>query len=422
MKPLSQKFIQKRKFLMALPILILPFLTMFFWALGGGAGDVGAKTEDMKGLNPSLPSAQFDDEANAWDKLSLYQKARRDSLKMGQAKRSDPYFKLSTLKVKKDTIKPDSLKRNRSINTSLGVRREPIDDTETKVYQRLEELQRQIDQPVAKNDRKSSKPARKGTVEDARFQSDVDRLESMMVMMQQGQEEDKEMQEINEVLNKIIDIQHPELVKQRLAEHEDNNEALSAEAKLKGDNISIVGERTTLQSMIEGESNGFYGLESKALGVSESNAIKAEIYGDQTLVAGSVVKIVLLQDISVGGVTIPKNQFVFGVCALNNERLTIKVNSVEYKNSIYPVSLSVHDIDGLEGIYMPGTIARDAAKRSSNQAIQDIQLNSLDPSLELQAASAGIEAAKGILSKKARMIRVTVKAGYQVYLVNKNAK
>ena len=82
--------------------------------------------------------------------------------------------------------------------------------------------------------------------------------------------------------------------------------------------------------------------------------------------------------------------------------------------------MSVYDIDGLEGIHVPGAIARDAAKKSSNQAINDIQLSTLDPSIELQAASAGIEAAKGMLSKKTRLIQVTVKAGYKVFLKDKN--
>ena len=67
---------------MALPVLVIPFMTMFFWALGGGKGVVEAKTTKTIGLNTKLPDAKFNDEVNAWDKLSLYQKARRDSLKI----------------------------------------------------------------------------------------------------------------------------------------------------------------------------------------------------------------------------------------------------------------------------------------------------------------------------------------------------
>src|SRR5690606_14150569 len=110
--------------------------------------------------------------------------------------------------------------------------------------------------------------------------------------------------------------------------------------------------------------------------------------------------------------------FLYGVCALNGERLTISINSIHHANQILPVSLSVFDLDGLEGIYIPGAIARDVAKQSSNQAVQGLQLGSLNPSLEMQAASAGIETAQNLIAKKTRLIKVTVKAGYRVLLMD----
>src|SRR5688572_6330142 len=209
MKAHSQKFIQKRKFYMMLPMLVLPFMTMFFWALGGGKGEVVARTPESTALNVKLPGAKFnDDEGNAWDKLTLYQKARRDSVKANQAKRSDPYFRLTTLKVKQDTSKRDSLRRAGGINASLGDRTEPLDETEAKVYKKLSELQKEIDKPSAKSTaKKQSKPQR---VQLSSVQNDVDRLESMMLMMQNDPTQDKEMEEINGVLGKILDIQHPE--------------------------------------------------------------------------------------------------------------------------------------------------------------------------------------------------------------------
>src|SRR5689334_24107822 len=141
MKSHSQKFIQKRKFYVMLPVLVIPFLTMFFWALGGGKGVANAKGVELIGLNLTLPEAKFSNETNSWDKLSLYQKAKRDSLKFSQAKKNDPYFRLTTLKVKQDTSKSDTLKRKGFVNASLGERKEPIDETEAKVNKKLEELQ-----------------------------------------------------------------------------------------------------------------------------------------------------------------------------------------------------------------------------------------------------------------------------------------
>lgn len=421
MKQHSQKFIKKRQFYMLLPVLVIPFMTMFFWALGGGKGEVAANATQNPGLNTKLPDAKFKDDINAWDKLSLYQKASRDSLKISQAKRSDPYFKLSPLKIHQDTAKPQGEKATNLVNPSLGERKESLDETEAKVFRKLTELQKQIDKPTS-NGAIKTQPAIREQEVSAGFQNDVDRLESMMLMMQDDPGQDKEMQEINGVLNKILDVQHPERVKQRMEKIGEERPSFSASPKTRQDEIGLIGSEGSLTTLPGMQENRFYGLDASVIPALDANAISAEIYGDQNLVTGSVIKMELLQDITVNGTHIPKNQFVYGVCALNGERLTINVNSIRYGNSIFPVSLVVYDLDGLEGIYVPGAIARDAAKRSSSQAIQDIQLSTLDPSLEVQAASAGIEAAKGMLSKKTQLIQVTAKAGYKVFLVNKNSQ
>lgn len=421
MKAHTHKFYQRRKFYMALPVLVIPFMTMFFWALGGGKSPVVGIARQPAGLNVELPGAKFDDEADSWDKLTLYQKAGRDSLKANQARRSDPYFRLTTLRISQDTLHRDSLKTD-GMNASLGDRTEPLDETEAKVYKKLSDLQRELDKPVAPKAATNQKKMPQTQPSNPEFQYDVDRLESMMVMMQNDPAQDKEMAEINGVLNKIIDIQHPQRVKERLdSEQLQSDNTLSTRAAGAQDEIGLLGGNASAE-MLPGmaPSNGFYGLNEAVTLASEANAIRAEIYGNQNLVAGSVIKLELLQDITVSGVRIPKRQFVYGECGLNGERLIVRISSILYANSVYPVSLTVYDIDGLEGIHVPGAIARDAAKKSSNQAIQDIQLSSMDPSIEVQAASAGIEAAKGMLSKKIRLIQVTVKEGYKVFLKDKS--
>src|SRR5688500_5019849 len=118
MKRIRQKLIQRRRFIMVLPVVVTPFLTLLFWALGGGKGTAAHTTEDDKaGLLLELPEAQFKDDVKAWDKLSLYQQAQRDSLKFNEAKRNDPYFRLPPLKASQDTSKKSE---SGSINSSLG--------------------------------------------------------------------------------------------------------------------------------------------------------------------------------------------------------------------------------------------------------------------------------------------------------------
>jgi len=117
-----------------------------------------------------------------------------------------------------------------------------------------------------------------------------------------------------------------------------------------------------------------------------------------------------------------KGTFVFGAASLNGERLNIQINSIRYKNSLFPVQLFVVDMDGIEGVYIPGAITRDVAKGSADRAVQGVGFTTLDPSLGAQAANAGIEAAKTLLSKKAKLVKVTVKAGYQVLLRDEKQK
>ena len=71
----SAKFLRQRKMLLVLPLMVIPFITMAFWALGGGKGSADKNQPDtIAGLNLQLPNANLKDEKNA-DKLSFYKDA-----------------------------------------------------------------------------------------------------------------------------------------------------------------------------------------------------------------------------------------------------------------------------------------------------------------------------------------------------------
>jgi conjugative transposon TraM protein len=439
MKPHSEKFLQKRRFFMVLPLLVLPFVTMIFWALGGGQGTAAqAHTVTQTGLNLSLPDAHFG-EKEIWDKLALYEMAERDSAKYEEARQSDPYFDLIAFKTQDQQPEKKAQDGNESklISSFPQKERQLVDPNEERVTQKLNELYKEINRPAVKSDEVRSELTSPAQQTDPQFTADVDRLEKMMEMMQDNGEADPEMQQIESVLEKILDIQHPERVKERLKSQVQEQKANThpVEAVKTDDNISILNNRATALSELLTDSlnlinemfamqpvaNGFFGLDDETTQEQiAGNTIEAIIHDTQELVAGSTVKLRLLNDVKINGRLVPKDQFIHGTCAINGERLTIQINSIRTDNTLLPVSLSVYDLDGLEGIYIPGAITRDAAKQASDDALQNIQLMSLDPSIGAQAAAAGVEAAKGLFSKKAKLVKVTVKAGYQVFLVDTN--
>src|SRR5687767_1525513 len=83
---------RRRRLLLMLPVLVIPFITLAFWALGGGQ-KVGNNEEENKaqGLNLELPAANLK-QKGSMDKLAFYEKARRDSMKFAEWIRSDPYY------------------------------------------------------------------------------------------------------------------------------------------------------------------------------------------------------------------------------------------------------------------------------------------------------------------------------------------
>lgn len=431
MKPHSEKFLRQRRFFMVLPLLVLPFVTLLFWALGGGKG-VSAEAQDKKysGLNTSLPEAIFTEEDENWNKFDLYEQAKRDSLKFQQAKKNDPYFEVGHLKTSQDLTEKSENKKKDRFNTSLGRKHNKVDPNEVMVNQKLEELYRELDRSSNKHSltTKNEVELSSALKDNQQLGSEVDRLEEMMLMMQESSEADPEMQQIESVLEKILDIQYPERVKEKIREKslQHSKQVFPVEKQPAQNEVSLLAQKTSYtvnDYPVRQTQNGFYGLENETLDNHESgNAIEAVIHDTQELMAGSTVKMRLLNDVYVNGRLIPKDQFIYGTCNINGERLIIDIESIRTENSLFPVSLSAYDLDGLEGIYIPGAIARDVAKQSTNQAIQGMEFFSLDPSVSAQATNAGIQAAKTLLSKKAKAIKVTVKAGYKILLYDANAQ
>ena len=79
-KTMTLKEFKKRKMLLILPILMLPFLTLLFWTLGGGKNISDERfKENKRGFNVLLPNPKFKEDS-ALDKMTYYNQAAIDSL------------------------------------------------------------------------------------------------------------------------------------------------------------------------------------------------------------------------------------------------------------------------------------------------------------------------------------------------------
>lgn len=414
----SQAFLRKRKMLMVLPLLIIPFLTMAFWALGGGSAKK-AENNKSQGLNLNLPSSDME-ESRTDNKLSFYERADKDSMKLEELMRNDPYYRDRMNREEDKSLKElEGLTANTASKFKQPLNTSPYDkqpdNPEQKLIEKLSLLQREVNNTDKMSTKTKSKSFQFEKSRDMSLQ--MDKLQDLMEVMGGSSGQNQEIKQLDSTLEKILDIQHPERVREKVKEKSlKNKEAVFG---LKTERNGVVVSIIDTSKSKTRASTGFYGLSNDFTNDVNDNTVEAIIHSDQTLVNGAVVRLRLANDAYINGRLVPNGSFLNGVATLNDERLDIEVKSIRCGNSILPVQLDVYDLDGLPGIYVPGAITRDIVKQSADNSIQVVGLNSLNQSLKAQAATAGINTAKNLLSRKVKQVKVTVKAGYRVLLKNK---
>lgn len=155
----------------------------------------------------------------------------------------------------------------------------------------------------------------------------------------------------------------------------------------------------------------------------EHSSIRACVDEDQTLSGGDRVRLRLEEPVSVGDRTIRAGTVIYGVASIDGQRLGIEVGGIEDGGEIVPVSLKAYDLDGGEGLYVPDSKERTAAK----EAAASIGTG-LGTSISF-ARSAGQQVAMDLVrgamtggtqyaASRLREVRVTVKAGYRLLLIS----
>lgn len=360
-KDLDMRKIKFLSIIVLFPIIVIAFILFQF---KGRSNKTKEEVTEKSQFNSNLPSPQIDSKDK--NKLELYMQAKQDSLEREKLLQK-PEFPLD-----KDTSSKISAK------ASLLAQEE-------KMNVQLDKIMHEINPDI------SHKPNR--PVYNSASSHDVERLERLLSEVhERPQDTDPEMQQLDKMLDKIIKIQEP-----------------GDESKTETDSLPTPVNISTLANA---PSAGFFSLEKEQAELTvQKAAIKAIINEEQTVQDGSTIKLRLQQDVFVNQIKIPAGHLIFGICRLANERLIVAVSSIAYNNTIFPIKLNVYDKDGLPGIYIPGAITRNEAKRGIDQSIQ-----TFDPSLQAKMATAGIESLKNLLSKKARSVRATVKSGHEIYL------
>ncbi|EHQ24633.1 conjugative transposon protein TraM [Mucilaginibacter paludis] len=352
----TPQFYRTRKALLVLPLFILPLVTLGFWKLHQAPAN--ERTGPNPGLNASLPGAKFDKHEKQGNKMSFYDQAKQDSAR-AQSNDNNPLVKQFGFKQpQNDVTETTPLTANYA------------DPNVTRINQKLADINKQISQPIVT-------PVTTPTVikpqDNKQLTEQVNRLEGLMKNINTNQDADPQIQQLSQMLEKIQQIQHP--------------------------------ESTKPTTPTEASASPF-------------KAIPAFIDGNQKVLQGGAVRLKLNDSLSIKGQLIPKGTPIFGTANITNQRLLLEIKNIRLGDAIIPVNLTVYSEDSMPGIPAPEAELAGAAGTGAGNTLSGMQFLSMDQSLATQAAAGGIEAAKGLLSKKAKRIKVHLKNEYPVLLRN----
>ena len=404
------------------------------WLIFAPSADKKAKTEVGKGLNVNLPAPKvqtiISDKKAAYEDEQLKEK-RTEKMRslqdfatiLGKEKgNTEADLSLSeksqkNLQSTKSSSSPSkssaqsrssiqtSVSTYRDINRTLGSFYEsPKEDPEKeRLAKELEELKTKL---VEKENRKSSVDEQMAVMEKS-YQ-----MAAKYIPQMQGQTSlQPSIEQSSKGTNK------PNIMPvSQVSEH-----IVSSLQQDVGLSQVLVGSKVTIQ-----ETNSrFYTVSGEKLKQGTKNTISACIHNDQTIIDGQSVRLRLTEQLQAGTILVPTNAIISGTARIQGERMGITVNSLEYDGLILPVDLTVYDMDGQRGIYIPNTGTVNAAKEivanMGTSAGTSISLTSnASQQLVADLGRSAIQGTSQYMAKKLREVKVNLKAGYKVLLLPGN--
>lgn len=181
--------------------------------------------------------------------------------------------------------------------------------------------------------------------------------------------------------------------------------------------VSRLGQKDDADSIVEDRFNTAVGMQETVT----KNTIAACVHGTQTVTDGQALRIRLLEPMRVGGRLVPKGTVITGLTRLQGERMEVEIEAVSHNGNVLPVELEVYSTDGQKGILVPNSLENDAVKEIAagmGGAVESGISISTDAGAQI-VSDVGRGLIRGVsqyFTKKARTVKITVKAGYRLLL------
>jgi len=191
----------------------------------------------------------------------------------------------------------------------------------------------------------------------------------------------------------------------------------------------ITGKETPIKAVKKVRQNSDY-FNTISSNKDQSKLITAIIDENIKAVDGSRVRLRLLDDIEIGDIIVKKGTYLYAsMSGFGSQRVKGTVQSIFFHDDIIPVSLSIFDTDGLEGLYVPQSQFKQTAKDVASSAMEggnDITENDgTTTGVKGWASQAVRNASTKVMSAFGKAFKrnvVRLKYGTKVYLIDSSQR
>ncbi len=156
--------------------------------------------------------------------------------------------------------------------------------------------------------------------------------------------------------------------------------------------------------------------------VTEGSFIRAIVDQNITGYAGSRLRIRLLDDMSAGRFLIKKGTYLYAqITGFTGQRVNLSISSVFQENNILPVRLDIYDNDGLPGLYVPASAFREFSKALGSDASQGFTIQQQaenNNQLVMSMVQKMFQSTTTAVSKLVRSNKAKLKYNTEVYLID----
>lgn len=152
---------------------------------------------------------------------------------------------------------------------------------------------------------------------------------------------------------------------------------------------------------------------------SEPNFIKAVIDENKKAFLGTRIRLRLLDDVYIGNRILKKGNVVYGlVSGFSLQRVEFNIVSILSNGEIFPVNLTIYDLDGMKGLHIPESMFREMVRELGNTNLQGSSMEQGNSGFFTSLANNVFSSASQTITNIIKKNKVKLKYNSFIYLIN----